>query len=95
MAARKKAIRAHSFKHQEVVGLLERANSESISLEQPLVCVMEQSQEIQGHSNINVATTSSIPTLIANKKGPREHMFKWRGWMLILILQEKNIKLSQ
>ena len=36
MAARKKAIRAQAFKHQEIVGLVERSNSEVISLEQPV-----------------------------------------------------------
>ena len=41
MDASKKAIRDQSFKHQEVVGPSKRANSEVISLEQPLVFVME------------------------------------------------------
>ena len=33
MAARNKAIRAQDFKHQETIGLAERANAKVISLE--------------------------------------------------------------
>ena len=50
MVARKKAANSHAFIHQEVVVLSDKANLEVISLEQPLVCVIEQSQEAPGHS---------------------------------------------
>ena len=79
MVARKKSIRVQYFQHKEVVGWSERANLEVISLEQPLVYVMEQSQEILGHSNINVATTSSIPTPTANEKGTKRTHVQMEG----------------
>ena len=41
MDARKKAVKSQYFIHEDVASLLERSNSEVISLEQPLVCVME------------------------------------------------------
>ena len=44
MAARKKEIRAQSFKHQKIAGLLERENAEVVSLEKPSICVLEQSR---------------------------------------------------
>ena len=72
MATRKKSIKTQDFKHQEIASLAERENSKVISLEQPSVCVIEQSQEILGHSNINVATTSSIPTHTTNEKGTKK-----------------------
>ena len=68
MYARKKAIRAQDFKHQEIAGLEERSNLEVISLEQPSICVIEKPQEVLGHSNINLSTTSSIPTPTTNVK---------------------------
>jgi hypothetical protein len=71
MAARKKAIRAQSFKHQEITGLADRENAKIISLEQPSICVIEQSQEILGRSNINVAITLGIPTPATNEKGTK------------------------
>lgn len=39
------------------------------SLEQPSVCVVEQSDEMLDHSKINIATLSSIPTPTTNEKG--------------------------
>ena len=68
MATRNNAIRVQYFKHQEV-----------ISLEQPLIYVIEQSQEILGHSNINVATTSSIPTPTTNDKGTKRTHVQMEG----------------
>ena len=71
MAARKKAIRAQDFKHQEIAGLTDRENAKVISLEQPSICTIEQSKEILGRSNINVAITSGIPTPTTNEKGTK------------------------
>ena len=79
MVARKKAIKAQSFKHQEIASQLERANLEVISLEQPLICVIEQSQEVLGHSNINVVTASSIPTPTTNEKGTKRTHDQMQG----------------
>ena len=41
MASRKKAVVPHAFIHQEVAILSERSNSEVISLEKPVVCLIE------------------------------------------------------
>ena len=51
--------------------MVARENAEVISLEQPSICVIEQSQEILGRSNINVSTTLGIPTPTANEKGTK------------------------
>lgn len=56
-----------------------RANSEVISLEQPLVFVIEKSQEILGHSNIIVSTTSSMPTPTTNEKGTKRTYVQMEG----------------
>ena len=50
MVVGKKVVKSHAFIHQEVIGLFKRSNSKVISLEQPLLCVIEQSQEALGHS---------------------------------------------
>ena len=65
MTTRKKGVRIQAFKHQEIAGVAKRENAEVISLEQPSICVVEQSKEILGRSNINVVTTLGIPTPIA------------------------------
>ena len=68
MVARKKAVRIQAFKH-EIGGVAERENAEVFSLEQPSVCVVEQSDEMLDHSKINTANPSSIPTPTSNENG--------------------------
>ena len=43
------------------------------SLEQPSVCVVEQSNEILVRSKINTATPSGIPTPTTNEKGTKRN----------------------
>jgi hypothetical protein len=40
---------------------------------------MEQSQDVLGHSNINVATTSNIPIPTTNKKGTKRTHVQMEG----------------
>ena len=48
-------------------------------MEQPLVCVLEQSDEILECSKINVSTTSCIPTPTTNEKGTKRTHEKMEG----------------
>ena len=68
MVARKKAANSHAFIHQEVVVLSDKANLEVISLEQPLVCVIEQSEEDLGHSKAQEQSKDNRATLEAHDK---------------------------
>ena len=73
----------------------ERANSKVISLEQPLICVIEKSQEVLGHSNINVSTASSIPTPTTNEKGTKRTHDQMEGMDVDSHSSRKRSKLSQ
>ena len=49
--------------------MAERENVEVFSLERPLVCVVEQSNEMHDHWKVNTTTLSSILTPTTNEKG--------------------------
>ena len=68
MDARKKAAKSHSCIHQEVAGLLEKANSEGVSLEQLLMGVIEQYQEGPSHSEAREQSEETQATSEAQDK---------------------------
>ena len=59
--------------------MAERAHAEVISLEQPSVCVVEQSNEMLDFSKINTSTTSGIPTPTTNEKGTKRNHEQMEG----------------